>query len=171
MTEPGLYALVLGSRKPDAKRFERWVTHDVLPAIRKTGSYSVAPAFAVPKTYAEALRLAADQQERLEAQTKELEAARPAVAFLDKYVEAKSTQAIRTVAKVLGAEERDFIAWLIEEGVLFRQSGRLMPTAEYQHSGHFEVKTGEANGHAFSQTRFTPGGVSWIAARYAQRVG
>lgn len=168
VTEPGLYSLVLASRKPEAKRFKRWVTHDILPSIRKTGAYNSAPAFPMPKTFAEALRLAADQQERLEAQAKELEAARPAVAFLDNYVEAKSTQAIRTVAKVLGAKEKAFISWLVEEGVLFRQSGRLMPSAEYQHSGFFEVKTGESNGHAFAQTRFTPGGVSWIADRYAR---
>ena len=41
VSEPGLYGLVLGSRKPEAKRFKRWVTHEVLPAIRKTGSYSM----------------------------------------------------------------------------------------------------------------------------------
>jgi len=39
VNEPGLYALILGSRKAEAKRFKRWVTHDVIPAIRKTGSY------------------------------------------------------------------------------------------------------------------------------------
>ena len=43
VNEPGLYSLVLGSRKREAKRFKRWVTHEVLPAIRKTGSYT-APA-------------------------------------------------------------------------------------------------------------------------------
>ena len=42
VSEPGLYSLVLGSRKPEAKAFKRWVTHEVLPSIRKTGSYSVA---------------------------------------------------------------------------------------------------------------------------------
>ena len=42
--EPGLYSLVLGSRKPEAKRFKRWVTHDVLPTIRKTGGYLPAGA-------------------------------------------------------------------------------------------------------------------------------
>lgn len=41
VNEPGLYSLVLGSRKPEAKRFKRWVTHEVLPAIRKTGTYVV----------------------------------------------------------------------------------------------------------------------------------
>ena len=39
VNEPGLYALILGSRKAEAKRFKRWVTHDVIPAIRKSGSY------------------------------------------------------------------------------------------------------------------------------------
>ena len=41
VNEPGLYSLVLGSRKPEAKQFKRWITHEVIPAIRKTGSYSV----------------------------------------------------------------------------------------------------------------------------------
>lgn len=41
VNEPGLYSLVLGSRKPEAKAFKRWITHNVLPAIRKTGSYSI----------------------------------------------------------------------------------------------------------------------------------
>ena len=43
INEPGLYTLVLGSRKPEAKRFKRWVTHEVLPSIRKTGRYEVPP--------------------------------------------------------------------------------------------------------------------------------
>jgi len=48
VNEPGLYALVLGSRKAEAKRFKRWVTHEVLPAIRKTGSYAVPTIAALP---------------------------------------------------------------------------------------------------------------------------
>lgn len=48
VTEPGLYALVLGSRKPEARRFKRWVTHEVLPAIRKTGAYAASALAALP---------------------------------------------------------------------------------------------------------------------------
>ena len=48
ITESGLYALILGSRKPQAKGFKHWVTHEVLPAIRKTGRYEVATARALP---------------------------------------------------------------------------------------------------------------------------
>ena len=46
VNEPGLYTLVLGSRKAEAKRFKRWVTHEVLPSIRKTGSYAAPGAIA-----------------------------------------------------------------------------------------------------------------------------
>ena len=49
VNEPGLYALVLGSRKAEAKRFKRWVTHEVLPAIRKTGSYAVSAMASLPE--------------------------------------------------------------------------------------------------------------------------
>ena len=43
INEPGLYAVILRSDKPEAKQFKRWVTHDVLPSIRKTGAYGVPP--------------------------------------------------------------------------------------------------------------------------------
>lgn len=44
ISEPGLYSLILRSRKPEAKAFKRWVTHDILPSLRKTGSYGMAVA-------------------------------------------------------------------------------------------------------------------------------
>jgi anti-repressor protein len=56
VNEPGLYSLVLGSRKPQAKAFKRWITHDVIPSIRKTGKYEIQHQ--LPQTFAEALRLA-----------------------------------------------------------------------------------------------------------------
>jgi prophage antirepressor-like protein len=62
VTEPGLYRLIFKSRKPSAERFRRWVCHDVLPAIRRTGTYTVPqappPPAALPKTPTE-LRIAA----------------------------------------------------------------------------------------------------------------
>lgn len=46
ISEAGLYALVLSSRKPEAKNFKRWLTHEVIPTIRKTGGYSIQQAYA-----------------------------------------------------------------------------------------------------------------------------
>lgn len=71
MSEPGLYSLILGSRKPEAKAFKRWITHEVIPSIRKTGCYSLAP-----KTYAEALRALADQVEKTELAIRQRDEAR-----------------------------------------------------------------------------------------------
>lgn len=66
INESGLYSLILTSRKPEAKRFKKWVTSEVLPSIRRTGSYSTnAPA--VPQSLSAALRLAADQADQIEA--------------------------------------------------------------------------------------------------------
>lgn len=59
VSEPGMYALVLGSRKKEAKQFKRWITHEVLPELRKTGTYSM-----IPKTYVEALRAYTNEVEK-----------------------------------------------------------------------------------------------------------
>ena len=54
VSEPGLYSLILRSRKPEAKAFKRWVTHDILPSIRKTGQYGGIPDFTDPVAAARA---------------------------------------------------------------------------------------------------------------------
>lgn len=125
---------------------------------------------AIPRSFPEALRLAAEQAERIEAQHKLIEQQKPAVEFLDRYVEARSSKGLREVAKVLGIPERKFVARLEEDGILFRQGSCLLPYAQHQHAGYLEVKTGESNGHAFHQTRFTPAGVAWIAKRMARDI-
>lgn len=125
-----------------------------------------APQYKIPKSYPEALRLAADLQEIVEQQQLQLEQQKPAVEFLDRFVEAKSNKNFREVSKILGLKEREFIQSLIDDNIIFRQSGNLLPFAHYQHAGWFTVKTGEANGRAIVQTRFTPAGIAWVAKRY-----
>lgn len=73
VNESGLYALILSSKRPDAKSYKNWVTKDVLPTIRKTGSYHIQQQYPVPQSYGEALMLAAQQQMRIEEQQKRLE--------------------------------------------------------------------------------------------------
>lgn len=120
---------------------------------------------AVPQTLPEALRLAADLADRVQEQQALIEHQKPSVEFVERYVEARSAKSLREVAKVLGVKEREFINTLIDKHILFRQSGNLLPYADYQHRGYFTVKTGESNGHAYQQTRFTPEGISWISKK------
>lgn len=130
-----------------------------------------APAFRLPQSFAEALRLAADQAEQIQQQQAVIERQRPAVAFVESYVKAGNSLGIRKVVKLLGVKEREFIARLIGAKVLFRQSGDLMPYAEFtgEARGLFDVKTGNKNDHDWTQTRFTPKGVVWIAWKLYKR--
>ena len=121
--------------------------------------------FKVPQTLPEALRLAADLADQVQQQQAVIEHQKPAVEFVERYVEARSAKSLREVAKVLGVKEREFIATMLEKKVLFRQGGNLLPFADYQHRGYFTVKTGETNGHAYHQTRLTPEGINWISKK------
>ncbi len=69
ISEPGLYSLILRSRKPEAKAFKRWVTHEVIPSIRKTGGYLIAKLDDTPEAIlARAVLVAQDTIRRIEAE-------------------------------------------------------------------------------------------------------
>ena len=100
VNESGLYSLILGSRKPEAKPFKRWVTSEVLPAIRKTGGYArntpvALPDFSDPVAAARAWADATEQ--KLKAETA-LALAAPKVELVDRYMDATGTQTFRQVA-------------------------------------------------------------------------
>lgn len=101
VNEDGLYDVILDSRKPEAKKFRKWITSEVLPSIRKTGSYSVN----IPKTFAEALRLAADQQEQLEKQQKLIEEQKPKAEFFDRVAGSKTAIEMKEVANILNFDK------------------------------------------------------------------
>lgn len=142
-----------------AKIFDRW---QELEAKQE-------PRFQVPNTLAGALRLAAEQAEELEKQALLIEQQKPAVEFVSRYVEAKSTKAISDVAKILGVKRNVFIEWLVERQYIFKRSGSYLPYSTYDQ--YFEVKTGEANGHVFSQTKFTPAGIEWVSSKWNKAQG
>lgn len=139
--------------------------HRVVTRLSELEAQQAANLPAIPRTFAQALMLAAQQAQEIEAKQLLIEQQKPAVEFLGRYVEAKSSKGMREVAKVMGIPERKFIAHLEEDGILFRQGSNLLPYAQHQHAGYFEVKTGESGGHAYHQTRFTPAGIAWIAKR------
>lgn len=153
INESGLYALTFKSRKPEAKAFKKWVTAEVLPAIRKTGSFISHPS---------ALRLLADKIEENEKLQLTIAQQQPAVEYVERFVKAEGLFGIRETAKILGLQQNAFIALCFERKVLFRENGSLQPFAQWLDAGYFAIKTGEANEHAYKQTRFTSRGIEWV---------
>ena len=135
INESGLYSLILSSKLEGAKRFKRWLTSEVLPSIRKTGSYSV------PQTYAQALRLAAEQQEKIEEQQRLLELQAPKVEYHDAVLTSVSTYTTTQIAKEMGMSATALNKKLHELGVQFYQNGSWLLYAKYQDSGYTESET------------------------------
>lgn len=104
VNEPGLYSLILRSRKAEAKTFKRWITHDVLPAIRKTGSYAIAPRHEIPQTFAAALELAAKQARELESANAALAVAEPKAEAWDVLASAQGDYSVRQAAHILNRD-------------------------------------------------------------------
>lgn len=145
VTEAGLYSLVMASKKPEAKAFKRWVTHEVLPAIRKDGGYMVARKDETPEeTMARAVLIA---QATIERQSKQIEEMRPKAVFADAVSVSSSTILVGDLAKLLkqnGVEigGNRLFALLREQGFLCKQKGAMwnMPTQRSMEMGLFEVK-------------------------------
>lgn len=120
INEYGLYSLVLSSRKPEAKEFKRWITHDVIPAIRKTGSYSMV----IPQTLPEALRAYADEVESHNAtkaivaqQEQQIAEFKPVKDYVDKILSSKSCLAITQIAADYGLSAQELNKILHEAGL------------------------------------------------------
>jgi phage antirepressor YoqD-like protein len=124
----------------------------------------------VPQTMAQALRLAAEQAERLEAAQLQIAAAAPKVEFHDRYAASTGNKGFREVCKLLHANEREFREFLISARIMYRLAGELTPMAQHIDAGRFVVKAGtsQGSGHAFNQPKFTPKGVTWIAGEWAK---
>lgn len=182
ISEPDMLRLIVGSTLPSAERFERWVFEDVLPSIRKTGAYSRSPAlpnFADPVAAARAWADAKESEQRAAALAAErailIEQQKPKVDFHDRYAVSTGNKGVREVAKLLGANERQFVAWLERvDGPMYRLAGVLTPKAQHMGTGRFVVKAGTAehggdSSHAYNQAKFTPKGVTWIAGEWGKR--
>lgn len=123
----------------------------------------------IPQTLPEALRLAADLAEQKAELESKLAIAAPKAEFVDSYVEASGSMGFRETSKLLKVKETDFRLFLIEQGIMYRLAGKLSPYSQHLDAGRFTVKTGENqhNGHAFTQVKFTPKGIQWIAGLLA----
>lgn len=123
----------------------------------------------LPQTFAQALRLAAEQAELIEQQAIKLAEAAPKLEFVERYVESSSgAKGFREVCKLLKAKEPEFRLFLEEHKVMYRLGGAWTAYQNHIDAGRFEVRTGTANEHAYTQAKFTPKGVEWIAGEWAK---
>lgn len=169
--ERDVYRLVMRSKLPTAEKFEEWVVGEVLPSIRKTGKYEAVPQYDIPPTYAAALRLAADQQEQIENQQKQLEVAAPKVEAFDTFMDAEGTQSVGQVAKVFDDMGEHRLFRLLRNENIFMSNN--MPYQKYVNCGYFEViEKSFQRGNSttmYAQTRVTSKGVEFIR-RTIQRI-
>lgn len=126
---------------------------------------------ALPQTLPEALRLAADLAEEKQQLENQLAIAAPKIQFVDSYVNATGSLGFRETCKLLHAKENAFRQFLLDHDIMYLLAGKLTPYAQHIDAGRFTIKTGENqnNGHAFTQNKFTPKGIQWIAGLWAAR--
>lgn len=144
VNEPGLYTLVLGSRKPEAKAFKRWITHEVVPTIRKTGAYGLT----LPQDYPSALRALADSYERENALQEQNAALLPKAYFADAVSNAVNLVPMAELSAYLyknGVKigRNKLMERLREEGFLYKDgAGHNLPTQKSKDLGLLDVKQG-----------------------------
>lgn len=146
VNEAGLYSLILGSRKPEAKVFKRWITHDVIPAIRKTGGYIQGEeSMSDDDLIARALVMAQKKIELREQQLKEkdaqLELQKPKVVFADHVTDSDNAIDMGTFAKYAQKQgitmgRNTLFKWLRDQGVLMDNN---VPYQRYLNAGWFRV--------------------------------
>lgn len=165
INESGLYSLVLSSKLPTAKAFKRWITHDVIPSIRKTGGYIAGQEnMTAEELMAKALMVAKKTLEEKEAELsrRQVENAimAPKADYFDELVERNTLTNFRETAKQLGVKQKAFISFLMERKFIYRDKrGKLLPYAD-KNDGLFEVKEcfNNATQWAGTQTLVTPKG-------------
>lgn len=160
INESGLYSLVLSSKLPSAKKFKRWVTSEVLPALRKTGQYQVKE-LSGSELMAKAL---IEAQSVLAAKDKQIEEMKPKALFADAVATSHTSILVGELAKILKQNgidmgQKRLFAWLREKGYLIKRQGTdyNMPTQKAMDLGLFEIKEGSyVNGSGVNITTKTP---------------
>ena len=192
VNESGLYDVILDSRKPQAKRFRRWVTSEVLPSIRKHGGYlteqKIEEVLLNPDTIIQlAQNLKAEQEKRViaeaeraaaEALTEQFEAKNremaPKARGYEKLIESKGAFDFNRVAKNLGIGRNTMLAALRDRKVLM-SGGELQNVPYQRYAKHFEVKIHQGvtdYGREFTayKVRVKPSGVAMIFEKLADLI-
>lgn len=154
VSESGLYSIILTSRKPEAKAFKRWITHEVIPSIRKHGAYVADSILNHLDEHPELVSDFIDQLREENAEAKKnrelLERARaenalltPKANYYDSFVGIESLTCLRYTAKEIGVPQKKFIGYLLENGYVFRdrhRDGRVFARAGKRNDPLFMTK-------------------------------
>lgn len=150
ISEPGLYKLIGASRKPAAKRFNRWVTHEVLPSIRKHGAYmtpeTIEKAIYNPDFIINLATKLKDEQAKTAALTADNETMKPKALFADAVATSHTSILIGDLAKLIRQNGVDIgqnrlFGWLRDNGYLIGSGDRRnMPTQRAMDLDLFDIK-------------------------------
>ena len=176
ISEPGLYKLIMRSRKPEAKEFQRWVTHEVLPQIRRTGGYIHVDAGDDEKTIlARALEITQRtlnrQGETIRRQALELEEWRPLALLGEAFVSTDGTMSVTDAAKHFRTLDqrmsRDMVYGLLR-GAGYVEARSNAPTVKAIRPGYMVARQGMCDGRKIGKpyARFTAKGASWFVDRF-----
>lgn len=174
INESGLYSLIIGSKLPSARKFKRWVTSEVLPAIRKHGMYAVDDLIANPDLAIQAFTALKEEREKrkaLEAQTKvqakQIEEMQPKVTYYDLVLNSKDLVSVNTIAKDYGKSAIWLNKWLHDQKIQYRQGKVWVLYQRYAKKGYAKSRTRAFSGtdgvnHARVHTYWTQAGRLFI---------
>lgn len=138
INESGLYALIFGSKLESARKFKKWVCSDVLPSLRKTGTYTMP-------------------------ELRELE---DKCMLFDRLTGGHTNKNLRDSAKALDITQSQFVGWLLNSGMVYRNdAGEILPTSKYENTGFFKVVSyrNRYSYHEGHRTLVTPTGLTAFA--------
>lgn len=168
INESGLYSLILSSKMPNAKKFKRWVTSEVLPTIRKHGAYmtdeTLAKAITSPEFGIMLLTELKNEREQKEKAQQQLKAQEPQVIFAKTVEVSQNSVAVKVLATILKQNgmnigQNRMFSWLREHKYLSSRQGKTwnMPTQKAMEKGLFELKANTYfHNNGVPETNYTP---------------
>ena len=183
INESGLYSLILSSKLDTAKQFKRWVTSEVLPAIRKNGSYALHGDQFIPLTKEELVRQAfiilniqtKELTEKNQQLTEKVEELEPDAKYCRECLQSINFLTTTQVAKSINMTALELYSRLLSLGILYRQSGQYMPYAKYARMGLTSTRTQNiprSNGQVITTTYlvWTQKGARFLRDLFRQQV-
>lgn len=166
VNEYGLYSLVLASRKPEAKSFKRWVTHEVLPSIRKTGQYSN-----LPQDYLSALKALVVSEEAKQKAELELAIAQPKANYTDNVLSSEGYMTATQIAKDYGKSAKWLNKLLHAEGIQYKSGNQWLLYAKYADKGYTVSGTCVVCDNSYVSTYWTQEGRKFIYDLIKEKYG